>query len=272
MSKRTVINLSLWGLAVMAPGLVLLPACIGALAARDPAFDVGDSYGRAMLALLVSTTVFLTVGVVVEIIAWWRAVRLTESMGYRDWQRALLWGGLIGILTMPLFGLGLLFFGSVMLAYLVSGPARPGMDVFATTPSKQLIGRRIGQGWVLAGVGLGLAIVVGNLTHPGLPFHGLVWPSMVIESLGMTILGLGAVCVGAAWWGALFNAYLLPDLVWFKRLRWTGVVAAATMPALGLGAVVIAVVLGAWVRSAPDGTADRSPLLAPTPTLLSPHV
>jgi hypothetical protein len=40
----------------------------------------------------------------------------------RRWFNALLWGGIVGIVTMPLFGLGALIWGNVMIAYLVGGP------------------------------------------------------------------------------------------------------------------------------------------------------
>jgi len=41
----------------------------------------------------------------------------------RRWYGALLWGGIAGILTTPLLGLGVLLFGSVMTAYLRVGTA-----------------------------------------------------------------------------------------------------------------------------------------------------
>lgn len=270
MSKRTVMEWSLWGLVAMAPGLVLLPSSIGALAVRDPAFDVGDDYGRAMLALLVSAVVFTLTGVVLGLVGWWHAVGLTAAQGLSSWHRALLWGGVVGIVTTPVFGLGTLFFGSVVTAYLVCGPDRPGVSLHTSTPSKRLVTQRAAQGCAVAGGGAVLAVAAGNLSHPGLPLHGLIWPTMALVSLGFAVMWCGALIVFAAWWGALFNAYLLPDQTWFRRLRWTGVLAAVTMPLLGLGAVVVAVALGAWARRAPDGTAPRTSAEALTPTLLKP--
>jgi hypothetical protein len=257
MSKRTIIDWSRWGLAAVTPGVILLISSIGALAARDPAFDIGGDYGRAMVTLLVIGGVFATTGLVLELAAWWGAVQRTAARGHHEWHRALLWAGVAGILTTPFFGLGILLFGSVLTAYLVSGPDDPHADLMHTTPGKSLITRRANQGWLVAGAGVLLAVVVGNLTHPGLPFHGLVWPSLMLESAGVTLVVLGAIIIAAAWWGALFNAYLLPDRTWFRRLRWTGTAAALTMPLLGLGAIILAVTLTAWARGAPDGTAQR---------------
>lgn len=270
MSKRTVMEWSLWGVVAMALGLVLLPSSIGVLAVREPAFDVGDDYGHAMLALLVSAVVFTLTGVILGLVAWWRAVGLTAAQGLASWHRALLWGGVTGIVTVPVFGVGILFLGSVVAAYLVCGPEHDGVSLLASTPSKRLITRRAAQGWAIAGGGTVLAVVAGNLSHPGLPLHGLIWPTMALVSVGFTVIACGALLVFAAWWAALFNAYLLEDHSWFRRLRWTGVLAAVTMPLLGLGALVVAVALGAWARRAPDGTATRTPTETLTPTLLKP--
>jgi len=71
--------------------------------------------------------------------------------------------------------------------------------------------------------------------------------------------------VGAAWWGAMFNAYLLPDKTWFRRLRWTGIAAALTMPLLGLGALILLVVSVAYAQWAPGGTPSPAQPLAWTP-------
>lgn len=271
MCKRAIVSRSLWGLAFLAAGSILLTSSIAALAVRDPAFDVGDDYGSAMVGLLALAGIFVTAGVVVELATWWGAVQRTASQGQQEWHRALLWGGVAGILTTPLLGVGILLFGSVLTAYLVSGPDGAEADLRRTTPSKPLITRRANQGWMVAGAGALLAVVVGNLTHPGLPFHGLVWLPLSLVCLGLTTVVLGGVIVAAAWWGALFNAYLVPDQTWFRRLMWTGITAALTMPLLGLGALITAITLAAWARVAPDGTAERCPATSVTPSVLSPR-
>lgn len=134
---------------------------------------------------------------------------------------------------MPLFGLGVFVFGSVMTAYLVAGPdASAGGR--ATIPSQDTVSKWSRSAVALAGSGLVLSLVVANLIGKGRPLHGVLWPSLVIVSAGITAIALGAIALGAAWWGALFNASLLADKVWFNRLRWSGIIAALTMPLLAL--------------------------------------
>jgi len=54
-----------------------------------------------------------------------------------------------------------------------------------------------------------LALAVPNLlTNPGRPRHGLLWASLALVAIGFAVAGIGVVLVGAAWWGALFNAHL----------------------------------------------------------------
>ncbi|HZL81737.1 MAG TPA: hypothetical protein VFC06_07385 [Demequina sp.] len=73
------------------------------------------------------------------------------------------------------------------------------------------------------------------LTGRGLPPHGVLWPSLATTSAGYSVAVAGAIIVGAAWWAAIFNADLLEDKTWFRRLRWTGVAAALTMPCSASG-------------------------------------
>jgi hypothetical protein len=79
------------------------------------------------------------------------------------------------------------------------------------------------------------------------------------------VAAAGALIVGAAWWGALFNAHNLADRTWFRRLLRSGIAAAIVMPLFGLGGLILAVVLTAYQRSAPDGMAVQPPQIS-TPT------
>jgi hypothetical protein len=179
---------------------------------------------------------------------------MTRSLEDPRWFQALLWVGIAGMLAVPIFGLGLLVFAGVLTAYAVAGPDVPTAGAPPTVPPKGTVVSWSNRAFAVAGAGLLLALVVASLTNPGRPLHGVVWPSLALVSLGITVIGLGAITLSAAWWGALFNAHLLADRTWFNRLRWLGIAAALTMPMLGLGAVIMAGALIAYRVSAADGT------------------
>ena len=84
-------------------------------------------------------------------------------------------------------------------------------------------------------------------------------------AIGFAVAGIGAVMVGAAWWEALFNTYVLADKTWFRRLRWTGIVAALTMPLFGLGGLILLAVFVAYAQRAPDSTSSSARPPASTP-------
>src|SRR5664280_1237016 len=238
MAKRKISQWWLAGLAAMFPAGVLIPSSALALAARQGGDGVRDGYGRAMLALIVLGGLCALGSVVALLVAWCAAVLNARLLPDRRWYSALLWGGTAGILTTPLLGLGVLLFGSVMTAYLVAGPDGVAAQPSATIP-----------------------------TGRGLPLHGVLWPSLATTSAGYSVAVAGAIIVGAAWWAAIFNAHLLEDKTWFRRLRWTGVAAALTMPLLGFGALILLVSLSAYVRLAPDGlTAGALQTRVPTLT------
>lgn len=252
MSKLRIIKLAIWGSVAIVPGSVLIPSSAVALAAHDA--GARDGYGRAMVALIALGATFALAGLVIEFVAWAHALSNTRLLRDGRWFTALLWGGAVGILATPIFGIGLFVFGSVMTAYLVAGPDGSATGSPATIPSKGTIARWGNAAFAVAGAGLVLSLVTANLTNAGRPLHGVLWPSLAIESAGITAIVVGAIALGVAWWGALFNAHLLADKTWFNRLRWAGIAAIVTMPLLGLGSLVLAVVLIVYQRSAVDGT------------------
>jgi len=268
MSKRDIIDRSLWGLAALSLGFILVLSASLTLAALQPQNGVTDTHGRTMLALIISGGLFLLVGVALELLAWVAAIRHASALADSSWRTVLLRGGVAGIITIPLLGVGVLIFGSVLTAYLVAAPNRPCAHPHATTPTKPVIIRRATRGWAITAAGMVWALAVPNLlTNPGRLLHGLLWPSLALVAIGFAVAGIGAVMVGAAWWGALFNTNVLPDKTWFRRLRWTGIIAALTMPLVGLGALILLAVFVAYVRRAPDGTSSsaRPPASKPFP-------
>jgi hypothetical protein len=263
MAKGTITRWWIWGLVGWIPAGILIPSSALALAAHHQ--SISDAYGQTMVGLIVLGGLVALAGIVALLAAWVQAVRNTRQLADPRWSTALLWGGLVGILATPLFGLGALLFASVMTAYLVAGPDGQVDQPRPTTPGKPTITTWSGWGFAAVGAGLLLSLMVANLTDPGRPLHGVLWPSLALVSLGFTVATAGALMVGAAWWGALFNAHILADRTWFKRLLWSGIAAAIVMPLFGLGGLILAVALWAYQRSAPDGMAVQPPEM-PTPT------
>lgn len=272
MTKRTIINWWIWGLIAFVPAGVLIPSSALALATHNQ--GVNDTYGRTMVALIAAGGLFALAAVAAGLVGWVAAVLNTRRLADPRWFQVLLWGGIAGILTTPLAGLGALVFASVMMAYLVAGPDGLAAEPRLTTPAKAAITRWAGWGFAAAGAGTALALLVANLTYPGRLLHGVGWPSLALISLGITVIAAGAIAMWAAWWAAIFNTHLLSGTTWFHALLWSGIAVAATMPLFGFGALILAGVLIAYWRAAPDGLAAQRPqpatAAAPLPSSAQP--
>lgn len=237
---------------------VLTPSSALALIAHEQ--GTNDGYGKAMLALVVGGGVLLLVGITLEVVAWAGALDQTRTANDGSWFTMLLWGGVFGLVTVPVFGVGLLLFAGLIAAFVLT---RPDEIARSVAPSKRTVARWGGRGFAAVGGGALLALVVANMTNPGRPLHGVLWPSLMVESVGFTIAAGGAVAIGAAWWGALLNSHHLVDQSWFNRLRRDGIIAALTLPLLGVGVWIIAYVLNTYRRSAPDALDDDTPRARP---------
>jgi hypothetical protein len=300
MDKRMITKWWIWGLVAMIPGGILIPASIAALAAHletvtivtpgNWANFVPDDYSWTMVILIVLGSIFAGAGIIAQLVSWIGAVLNTRRLADRRWFNALLWGGIVGIVTTPLFGLGALIAGGLMIAYLVGGPdemAREQPPESAASPqapkqpmqptmlSKQTIKKWTTWGWVAIVAGGFFPLLVANATDPGRFLNGLVWPSLALEGLGFTVAVCGLIAEFAAWWGALFNAHrLAADKTWFNLLLWGGIVGAVTMPLFGLGALIAGGVMIVYLVGGPDGLAAQvqKPQATPAapPTTLAP--
>jgi hypothetical protein len=257
MSKSTIVRWWIWGLVAMVPAGILIPSSALALAAQND--GVSDGYGWTMVGLIVVGGVFALAGAAALLTAWVKAVLGTRQVADPRWFRALLWGGIAGLVTMPLFGLGALVLGAVMTAYLVAGPDGAGPGARPAVPAKGTITTWGGWGFAAIFAGLSLAMLVANWSNRGGPLHGILWPSLAILSAGITVAVTGAIVVWAAWWGALFSAHALPERTLFRVLLWSGIAAAVTMPAFGFGGLIVMVALIAYWHSAPGPIAVQPP-------------
>ncbi len=129
MVKRTITVWWVVGAVVMIVGIILalasslfLAAHIGDVTNNFKNSFVPDSYFWTTISLVVLGCVAVVGGIAVQFVAWIGAVMNTNRLADKTWFNALLWGGIVGIVTGPLFGLGALFWGGVMIAYLVAGP------------------------------------------------------------------------------------------------------------------------------------------------------
>jgi hypothetical protein len=264
MTKRTIIKWWIWGLVAMMPGTILIPSSALALASHHA--GVSDGYGQTMVALIAVGGLFILAGLIAQLVAWIAAVLNTHQLADPKWFQVLLWGGIAGIVATPLFG-PLAFWG-VMMAYLVAGSDGLAADPRPTIPAKRSITRWAGRGYAVGCAGGALALLVPNLTYPGRPLHGVLWPSLFLVFLGVTVVAVGFTVAWAAWWGAIFNTHQLPDKTWFHQLLWGGVAAAVTSPLFGFGVLILAAVLIAYWRLAPDAMVIHR-LPSPAETALS---
>jgi hypothetical protein len=259
MTKRTITKWWIWGLIAMVPTGILIPSSALALAAQNK--GVSGGYEWTMVGLIVVGGLFALAGAAALLTAWVKAVLGTRQLADPRWFKALLWGGVAGLVTMPLFGLGALVLGAVMTAYLVAGPDQAAAGARPAVPAKGTITTWAGSGLAAIFAGLSLALTVANWTNNGGPLHEHLWPALAILSAGITAAVTGVIVVWAAWWGALFSARTLPDRTLFRALLWSGIAAAVTMPAFGFGGLILVIALVAYWRAAPDRIAVQPPEL-----------
>lgn len=285
MTKRTTRNWLIGSILAMVPAAILLLASGLALLAHldslSPASRVTflpDDYSRTMFTLTLLGAGFLWISVVAGIVAWSGALVNTQGAADRRWFNALLWSGIVGLVTIPAFGIGALIIGMATLAYAVGGPESiaPALSpagarvASASTIGKSAVGRWAIWGLVAMAAGGVLALLVSRETNYGGFLHGHLWPSLALITVGASITVAGLIAETVSWWGAIFNAHRLADHTWFNVLLWSGIVGAVTMPIFGLGALVVASVGIVYFAAAPDATQTQQPQATPpttTPTL-----
>jgi len=129
MAKRTITKTWIWGLVTMAVGGILagvisivMVAHIGDGTAGFRYNYVPDSLFWTMIGLIVLCSIAVICGIAAQFVAWIGAILNTNRLADKTWFNLLLWGGIAGIVTSSIFGLGALFGWGMMIAYLVAGP------------------------------------------------------------------------------------------------------------------------------------------------------
>jgi hypothetical protein len=75
-------------------------------------------------------------GAILQVAAWIGAVVNTYRFAAKTWFNVLLWFGIVGLLTSPLFGLGALVWMGAMITYIIAGPdSTTGQTAPITTPA-----------------------------------------------------------------------------------------------------------------------------------------
>lgn len=272
MAKRTITNWWIFGAAALGLAAILIIADamaladhLAALPAKTQLGLTPDDFSRKAMVLIALGGCTAAIGILAELVAWVGALMNSRQLADRSWFNAILSSGVIGLLALPLFGLGALVGGSAMLAYLVAGPDLPaigrthGASARPTIWSKPTIRRWSTWGLAPLGAGPVIALAVSNQTNAGGLLHGDTWLALVLLATCAVIAVCGVIVESVAWWAAVFNARRLADKTWYTLLVWSGVVATLTMPFLGLGALIAAGVGIAYRQAAPDVLADAKP-------------
>jgi hypothetical protein len=186
------------------------------------------------------------------------AGRLAE----RTWFNALRWTGVVGIVTIPAFGVGVLILGGATLAYLVGGPASLGapqpqgtsLSAPASPMAKPVIVRWTAWGLLALAAGGVLALSVSYSTNEGGFLHGHLWISLALIGAAVDIAVASVIAEAVAWWGALFNSHQLANRSWFNLLLWSGIVGTVFSFPFGEGALIAGSVLIAYLIAGPDAS------------------
>jgi hypothetical protein len=83
---------------------------------------VPDSYFWAVVSLIILGSIAVIGGIVLQFVAWIGAVINSSRLVNRTWFNVLLWCGIGGLVLGTIYGLGVLLWWGVMIAYLGSGP------------------------------------------------------------------------------------------------------------------------------------------------------
>lgn len=280
MTKRSIIKWLMWALAAQLPAGILLSASAMALASHlstDAGANVNDGYSTTMLTLIAVGSIFLLGSVVAGLMAWVGALINAGRCAETTWCNALRWSGVLGIVTIPLFGLGVLIVGGATLAYVVGGPERIGaeqpevsMSPPAPVMAKPVMVKWAAWGLVAIGVGGALALFFSHSTNQGGFLHGQLWTAMALIWACMSLAVTGLIAEAVAWWGALFNSHQLAAKTWFNVLLWSGIVGTVFSFPFGEGALISGSVLIAYLIAGPGASVLPPQSAQPMPPPLGP--
>jgi hypothetical protein len=118
-------------------------------------------------------------------------------------------------------------------------------------------------GTVVMFAGFVAALLVSFETDQGHLLNGKTGTSVALLALAISIAAIGVILQLVAWIGALFNAHLLQDKIWYKLLLWLGIVGIVTSPVV-IGGLLWWTLMLVYVVAGADGKAVQP--LAATPS------
>lgn len=135
MKKATVVKTWLSGLAVLlAAGAVASIATVAWLGhvagvTADGSSYQPDSFFWTTVVIWWAAGLAAVAGIAIQVAAWIGAVMNTHRLADKTWFNVLLWLGIVGIVTSPVFGLGAVLWWVVTITYMIAGP-----DTMAVQP------------------------------------------------------------------------------------------------------------------------------------------
>jgi len=128
MEKHTITKIWLVGLFIILTGGVVSAICVGLWLVQVFNITAGhrsyipDNFFWTMMTLIQLGGIIAAGGFIAQLVAWIGAVLNSHRLAYKSWFKVIIWVGIVGIVTSPLFGLGGLIWWGVTVAYLIGGP------------------------------------------------------------------------------------------------------------------------------------------------------
>jgi hypothetical protein len=129
MEKQTITKTWLAGLLVILVGGVVSGVSTGVWLAHVVNITAGhhsnyvpDNFFWTSMAFIGLGGIIAAGGLIVQLAAWIGAVLNSHRLANKTWFNVVLWLGIVGLATSPLFGLGGLLWWGVTAAYLIWGP------------------------------------------------------------------------------------------------------------------------------------------------------
>ncbi len=127
MEKHTITKIWLVGLLIILAGGVVSAVSVGFWLAHVVNVTAGhrlfvpDNFFWTTMTIIGLGGIIGVGGLTVQLVAWIGAVLNSHRLADKSWFKVIIWVGIVGIVTSPIFGLGGLIWWGVTVAYLIGG-------------------------------------------------------------------------------------------------------------------------------------------------------